>query len=171
MTKKAYRVYLNGQDLGAYAAENSAAALDACARDAGYKDWRDACEQTSAQTDDVRIIAVEDEFVKFPVYGVDRYDNERNKIITYTSFSRNFFSFDLPYIIGYAWIPEKFKPELCETGSGEMMVFVNGRSTGGIAARDAKDGILAHEVQGAFYRGLKEWIDADLLESEESKKA
>ena len=35
-----------GHDLGTYAAADEHAALDACARDAGYDDYADACKVT-----------------------------------------------------------------------------------------------------------------------------
>lgn len=44
---------VSGIDLGNYAGGTKEEALDAMARDAGYKDYVDCCEQTGVQAEDL----------------------------------------------------------------------------------------------------------------------
>ena len=52
-TMKSFKIQGNaGVDFGTYEADDAQGALDAMARDAGYKSHADACEATGEQTDD-----------------------------------------------------------------------------------------------------------------------
>lgn len=48
----------SGVDMGNYEAADKAGALDAMARDAGYKDYNDSCEQFGDHTADLVVTEV-----------------------------------------------------------------------------------------------------------------
>jgi hypothetical protein len=49
----------SGESLGAYEADDEQGALDALARDAGYKDDADMCRQVPRAADEIRVMAIQ----------------------------------------------------------------------------------------------------------------